>query len=64
MQATGHLGGSIILTTGSYSIGIPARSLIGSGSSTVLAAVRVAFKSSSGCRDIGTVSYQFKSVVY
>ena len=57
MQATGRLSGSVMLATGSYSIGMPARSLIGSGSSTVPAAVRVAFESSSGCRDIGTVSY-------
>ena len=57
MQATGHSGGSVMPATGSYSIGIPARSLIGSGGSMVPAAVRVTFESSSGCRDINTVSY-------
>ena len=64
MQATGRSGGSVMLVTGSYSIGILAWSLIGLSGSTVLAAVRVAFKSSLGCRDIGAVSYQFRSVVY
>ena len=39
---------------GLYSIGIPARSLISLGGSTVSAAIRVAFKSSSGRRDIST----------
>ena len=64
MQATGRSGGSVMLVTGSYSIGILVRSLIGLGSSTVPAAVRVTFELSLDYRDIGTVSYQFRSVVY
>ena len=40
--------------TGCSSTGILVRSLIGLGSSTVLVAVRVVFKSSSGHRDIST----------